>query len=87
MKKRDFMRGEFIGLEVEVISSNHPGYIGLKGRIVDETKNTLRIEKNGVEKIIPKAGNEFMFTLNNEKIKIRGDEIQFRPEDRIKKIR
>ncbi|MEM2943330.1 MAG: ribonuclease P protein subunit [Methanomassiliicoccales archaeon] len=81
------MKAEFIGLEVEVTSSHHPGYISMKGKIVDETKNTFRIQKNGKEKVVPKVGNEFTFTVENQKIKIRGDEIRFRPEDRIKKIR
>ena len=39
MDKRDFMRQEFIGLEVEVVASGHPGY-RMRGVVVDETKNT-----------------------------------------------
>ncbi len=42
MDKRDFMRQEFIGLEVEVVASGHPGYI-MRGIVVDETKNTITI--------------------------------------------
>lgn len=86
-KRSDFMKGEFIGLEVEIIESSHPGYLDLKGKVVDETKNTLIIEHDGREKIIPKPGNVFCFTYKGDKYRIDGHEIQYRPEDRIKKCR
>jgi ribonuclease P protein subunit POP4 len=87
MKKRDFMKQEFIGLEAEVIASSHQGYRSLKGRVVDETKNTIVIVHDGREKVVPKQGNEFLFTYGDEKIAVHGSEIQHRPEDRIKKTR
>jgi ribonuclease P protein subunit POP4 len=87
MKRRDFMRREFIGLEVEVIGTSHPGYQNLRGRVVDETRNTLIIETDDHERTVPKPGNEFQFTFQGNRIAIRGDEIRYRPEDRIKKCR
>lgn len=87
MKRRDFMKQEFIGLNVEVIGSAHPGYRDISGIVVDETRNTLTIEVNGREKMIPKPGNDFQFTFQGKKIAIKGDEIRHRPEDRIKKCR
>ena len=81
------MRLEFIGLEVEVVESPHPGYRGICGRVVDETKNTLTIRKEGKEVMVPKQANCFQFTYGSERIAVRGAEIQHRPEDRIKKIR
>jgi len=87
MRKRDFMRLEFIGLEVEVIGSNHPGYLGVSGRVVDETKNTLTIRAKGKEVMVPKQANAFQFTYGSERFEVQGTEIQHRPEDRIKKIR
>jgi ribonuclease P protein subunit POP4 len=87
MKKRDFMKQEFIGLEAEVIASTHHGYRSLRGRIVNETKNTIVIEHEGKAKTVPKTGNEFLFTYGDEKIAVRGSEIRHRPEDRIKKTR
>ena len=86
-ERSDFMKREFIGLEVEVTSSSHPGYLDIRGRVVDETKNTLTIENRGIEKMVPKPGNEFQFTYESRKIAINGSEIQHRPEDRIKKCR
>ncbi|MFP4546346.1 MAG: ribonuclease P protein component 1 [Methanomassiliicoccales archaeon] len=87
MNRRDFMRQEFIGLEVKVTSSSDASTTGVEGRVVDETKNTITIEGGGRTRMIPKPGNEFQFTYEGERITIRGREIQHRPEDRIKKIR
>jgi ribonuclease P protein subunit POP4 len=86
MERRDFMRQEFIGLEVEVVSSGHAGYLS-RGVVVDESKNTFMIEAEGKERMVPKQGNEFQFTCESNKIRIKGSEIQHRPEDRVKKIR
>ena len=80
------MKQEFIGLEVEVVSSAHPEY-RVSGVVVDESKNTLSIEHAGKSRMIPKKGNGFQFTYGSERITVMGSEIQHRPEDRIKKTR
>ena len=52
---QNVFRHEFIGLPIEVALSSHAGYEGIKGKVVDETKNTIKIEDdNGNRKIIPK---------------------------------
>jgi ribonuclease P protein subunit POP4 len=84
MNRSDFMRSEFIGLDVVVLSSP---YSGVSGRVVDETKNTFTISSAGTERMVPKPGNEFRFTYEGEHMDIKGTEIQHRPEDRIKKVR
>ena len=86
MDKRDFMKQEFIGLEVEVVSSPHPTY-RICGVVVDESKNMFSIEHDGKARMIPKNGNGFQFTYGSERITVMGSEIQHRPEDRIKKTR
>jgi ribonuclease P protein subunit POP4 len=83
--KRDLMRSELIGLEVEVLPN--PGCGNVRGTVVDETKNTFVIRTTAHEVTIPKPTNEFLFTYQGEKFQIHGSEIQHRPEDRIKKIR
>jgi ribonuclease P protein subunit POP4 len=87
MKKRDFMKQEFIGLEIEVVGSNHPAFKEISGTVVNETKNTIVVEMRGKELTVPKHGNAFQFTYEGEKIMVEGSEIQHRPEDRIKRIR
>lgn len=84
MKDTIFMRTEFIGLDVEVLSSP---YSGISGRVVDETKNTFTIDSAGTEKMVPKSGNEFRFTYEGRTYDIIGSKIVYRPEDRIKKVR
>ncbi len=77
---------ELIGLPLEVVRATHPGIVGLKGRVVDETRNMLVVDVGGREKMIPKQGSRFRFDVQGG-TEVEGDEIRFRPEDRIKKAR
>ena len=63
-----------------------PGQVHLSGCVVDETRNLLVVETGGMEKRVPKRGSRFRFQVQGG-IEIEGDEILFRPEDRIKKAR
>ena len=76
---------ELIGRDVEVVASPDPSLLGVRGRIVDETRNMIRIDCDGLEKSVPKSGGRFRFPAVG--VEIVGDEILFRPEDRIKKAR
>ena len=78
------MRSEFIGVDVEVQSLGCGSFCGA---IVDESKNTFIIRKDGRDVTVPKSSSEFLFTYQGESVLIHGSEIQYRPEDRIKKIR
>jgi ribonuclease P protein subunit POP4 len=49
----DLKRHELIGLEVEIVTSTHPGYVGMRGQVVDETKRMIVIEVCGAEKKVP----------------------------------
>ena len=62
---------EFIGLSVSVTSVSNES-LRLKGTVIDETKNTIKIEvDDNVEKIIPKKGSIFVFELpTGEKVEI-----------------
>ncbi len=83
---KNLVHHEFIGLKVHVTSQKNKS-LNLMGTIIDETKNTIKLEDmNNCEKIIPKSGSTFLFELpNGEKIEINGDILSIRPEDRIKK--
>jgi len=87
MSVQDFRRRELIGLDVEVLESTCKEYLGIKGRVVDESRNTFTVEQNGREKKVPKECCEFRFVDGSESQVISGKEIKFRPEDRIKKVR
>ena len=77
---------EFIGLNVHARSKKNDA-LDLKGTIIDETKNTIKIEgTDKCERIIPKNGTIFVFEIpDGEKIEVDGNILSIRPEDRIKK--
>ncbi len=82
----DVARRELIGLEVAV-DSRHAGWDGLSGTVRDETMNTFLVETaSGREVLVPKAGQGFTFRVGDVRMAVRGNDIQFRPEDRTKKI-
>lgn len=84
---QNIFRHELVGLNVVVVKSTHKGFTGIEGVVVDETKNTIKVEDlGGCEKIIPKNVATFRFTLpDSAVVEIDGRIIVARPEDRIKK--
>lgn len=74
---------EMIGLEVRAFSGK--GDIA-SGIVVDETKNTLKIEGNGTEKMVQKSGNAFEFAIGNEKAVVQGSRIMHSPAARLKAL-
>ena len=82
---KNLIRHELIGLKVEVVDSTNKFHIGIKGLVVDETKNLLIIETEKGIKKIQKKGTTFVFEIpNGKKVKVNGTIIAKRPEDRIK---
>ena len=82
----DIVKQELIGLNAKVIRSSHPGYVGIEGKVVDETRNTILILHKNRKKIIIKNTTFFNFIMPDGTIvEIDGKTIVGRPEDRIKK--
>ena len=77
------MIGEFIGNNLVVLECSAESFEGMCGKIIDETKNMLIIETNGVEKKIPKKCAVFEI---GGKI-VPGNKITFRAEDRPRKLK
>lgn len=84
INEKNLMAHEMNGLQVEVINSSDKNKIGIKGTVIKETKNTFIIESKAKEKIIPKKETEIMFFVGKKKIKIKGEKIMEKPENRIK---
>ncbi|RLG22146.1 ribonuclease P protein subunit [Methanosarcinales archaeon] len=82
---RNIVHHELIGLKVEVVSSTNPYLVGIKGKVVDETRNMLVIEMDGEEKKVPKDCCTFLFELDDCYVKVEGRLLVARPEDRISK--
>jgi ribonuclease P protein subunit POP4 len=83
----NLVRHELIGLDVEIVESTNKADVGIKGKVVDESYNTIKIEmSSGEEKTLIKKNVVFVFTLpDGKKAKVDGKIIVSRPEDRIKK--
>lgn len=84
MKSMKIFHQELIGADCEIISAKNASLKGMKGKITDETKNTITIKTTKGEKKLIKQQVIIMAEINNKKIRIEGAEIAARPEDRAK---
>lgn len=87
IRPADLVRSELIGLEVEVVEASNKSLVGLKGLIVDETKNTLSIERGDVIKKVLKSQVMLNILFDGQTFQIDGKVLVGRPEDRLKKVR
>jgi len=79
-------QSEFIGLDAKIAKNSNQSLMKMKGKIIDETRNTFIILHEGKQKIIPKDISLFHFTMQNGTIvEIDGKLLLGRPEDRVKK--
>lgn len=82
----DVIRCEFIGVKAEIVKSKHPGYVGISGKVMDETRNTFTILHGGELKVIVKELALFRFKFPDGTIvEMDGKLLVGRPEDRLKK--
>ena len=81
MNPTDVLKHELIGLEAEIIAAKNKSLVGIKGKIIDETKNTITI---GTKKILKEQVTIKMKIKNNIAI-VNGEKLVARPEERIKK--
>ncbi len=78
-------RHELIGLDARVSKSLNKQLIGLRGRIIDETRNTLMLKQGPRQIIIPKDIVHLRLRLpKGEVAELDGRTITARPEDRIR---
>ncbi len=82
MDIKDVIKNEFIGEKLKVLESENKDLVGVKGKVIDETKNMFALE-NGSK--VVKDQCVFEMTLDDEKYKIDGKLLVGRPEDRLKK--
>jgi len=81
------VQNEFIGIETKMVKSSNPDVVGITGKVVDETRNTLTISCNdGEKKVVIKDITVFEFVLpDGTVVEMNGKVIMGRPEDRLKK--
>jgi len=81
----NIIRHELIGLEVRIASCCNKQIMGLKGMVIDETRNAFIIDNGKNKKMIPKDIANFQFTLPDGAIvNIDGTKLVGRPENRLK---
>ncbi|MGC9443579.1 MAG: ribonuclease P protein component 1 [Candidatus Methanospirareceae archaeon] len=87
LRPGNLLQHELIGLQITVDESTNGTLAGLRGTVVNETRNMLVIETaQRAEKSVSKTGNWFIFTLDDGvRVRVKGDRLVARPEDRIKK--
>ncbi|MDG6222035.1 MAG: ribonuclease P protein subunit [Candidatus Bathyarchaeota archaeon] len=80
------VQDEFIGLEACVAKCLNPSVVGLKGLVIDETRNTFTLSCNRERKVVIKDTAVFDFILSNGTgVQIDGNLMVGRSEDRLKK--
>lgn len=79
------IRQELIGLDIEVTASKNQSLVGIRGKVVDETKNTLKIDTGKKTVSLLKCTIMFKANIDGKSVEIDGSSLQGRPEDRIKK--
>jgi len=82
MKKelKDLVRGELIGLTIEVVDAVNPSLVGKRGEVIDETKNMLVIANDGTTSRLVKD----QVTIKADGIVLPGLMICARPEERTR---
>jgi len=81
----NILRHELIGLSVRVTEAKNPEIKGIRGSVIDETKNMLKVVTSGTSLMIPKDVATFRFTLpNGVQVDVDGNRLVSRPEGRLK---
>ena len=86
MAGKDIARHEFIGLMAEVMGAKNKSLAGIKGKVIDETKNAfIMLTEKSERKTVLKEGCAIAFELRDgQKVIIDAGILAQRPEDRIK---
>jgi len=82
---QNILRHELIGLTVKVNEASDPTLKGIRGTVVDETKNTLKIIAATRTVAIPKNIAIFQFMLpSGTLVDVVGSRLVASPENRLK---
>jgi ribonuclease P protein subunit POP4 len=82
---QNILRHELIGLDVRVARATNPNLRGVKGKIVDESRNMIAVVDRGRKMLIPKNVATFRFKLEDGTVvDVDGTRLVARPENRLK---
>lgn len=75
---------EFIGLDVQVVSSTNKSVLDMRGKVVDESMSMFYLLTNSGIKMLPKKFTRWAFSVRGQQIELDGNTIAKRPQDRVK---
>jgi len=85
IKPENIVRHELIGLKTVVSKSPNRFLAGVRGQVVDETRNTIKINTKKGVRVIPKEVAIFRFSLpDGSTVEVDGPRLVGRPENRMK---
>jgi len=85
MTPQNLLRHEVIGLKVRIAKTANTQLVGLTGKVVDETRNTLTLFNGTKDTVVPKDVATFNFYLpTGEIVAVEGKRLLGRSEDRVK---
>lgn len=87
LTQKNVVQHELIGLEVEVVAAKNRALEGIRGKIIDETRETIVVEEEGRLKRLMKSQITIKTKIRGEEILINGKILVGRPEERIKKVK
>ena len=76
-------RHEFIGLETSIVESDNLQVVGLRGKIIDETKSMFTIETQTGVKNMPKENSVWRFIIDDISTTVNGKAIAKRSYERM----
>lgn len=82
--QQNIINHELLGLDAQILESTNKTFVGLFGKVIDETKSMLVIDTKQGAKMVSKQHNKWKFTLGDQDFTVDGAAISKRPEDRIK---
>ena len=74
---------EFIGSKIKIIDSKNKSNIGITGKVINETKNTLVIKTKENKKTLMKNNITFTTNIDGKTYEINGEKINKRHHERI----
>ena len=81
----EIVQHEFVGCETKVVKSTNRNLVGIAGKVIDETRNTFTLYRDGEQKVVIKDTAVFDFTMSDGTVvEIDGKVIMGRPEERLK---
>ncbi|MFH1638276.1 MAG: ribonuclease P protein subunit [Candidatus Woesearchaeota archaeon] len=78
-------RHDLIGLGIKIVKSSNKALVGKRGKIVDESRNTITISKGKSLNKLIKSTITFQTIIGGKKVEVEGKVMIGRPEERLKK--